>query len=800
MENQLKRPYKRLISFFLNWNILLIVFIGPIFLSAQNIDYKNPELPINERVNDLLKRMTVSEKIGQMTEPFGWNSWERKGKKIVLTETFKNQISDLNIGAYYGTFRADSWTEVTLEDGLYREEIAQTYNKLQKYNLEHSRLGIPLLFNEDTTHGMMSLGSTVFPVSLAVSSTWNTELAEKMYSVMAREVRATGANWVCSPNLDVVRDPRWGRIEETYGEDPFLCAEMGVASVKGFQGESVDSDHTVATTIKHFVQAIPEGGHNAGFINIGERELREVYLYPFKKAIDAGASSLMAAYADLNGIPCNKNHELLTDIIRNEWGFKGMVLSDAYSVSQLANYHMVSNDLKEASAHVVKAGLDMDMSGDAFQNGLQDAINEGLVTIEEIDQAVSRILKLKFELGLFEHPYVDESRIEEVFNIEEHKQLARTVARESMVLLKNDGNILPLSKNLKSIAVLGPNANNIMNQLGDYTSPQKREWVVSILDGIKQAVSSDTRIFHAKGCDIRNPSKEGFDEALEIANKSELIVAVIGGSSNRLYEPDFVNKNTGQAQIDLKTFNDMDCGEGFDRMDLGLSGVQKELIDTLKKTGKPLVVVLVNGRPLSIPDVVQKADAVLESWYSGAQGGHAVADILFGKYNPSGRLPVSVAHNVGQLPVFYGHRKKERKPYVEMESAPLFPFGFGMSYSTYSYSNMKLSSEAIKKSETVEVTVDIKNEGTMEGAEVVQLYIRDVRASVSRPNMALKGFKKINLKPNQTKTVTFTITPEDLSMYDINMEWVVEPGLFEIMIAHSSNDIRHKMNLEVIKD
>jgi beta-glucosidase len=778
--------------------VTAVLFCVCIPLYSNSPVYKDHRAPVDQRVSDLLGRMTTKEKIGQMIQFFGWKSWTRRGNDIVVSEELKSRLETYRVGAFYGTLRVDPWTEVTVETGLSPEESAATSNLIQKYNLDHSRLGIPLLMGEDVTHGMMSLGATVFPTSLALASTWNPDLALRMYQAIADEARSVGSTVVYTPNLDVVRDPRWGRIEETYGEDPFLCGVMGVACVRGYQGENLNTDHTMAATIKHFTHGLPEGGHNAAFVSMGERELREVYLYPFRKAVEAGAASVMAAYADVNGVPCNMNRHLLTDILRGEWGFRGFVVSDAYSVTELANRHGVAEDLTHAAALAVKAGLEMDMSGDAFQNGLQASLDRRLLTEQDLDRAAGRILRLKFQLGLFDRPFVDVSKASGRFNTPEKKTLAREVARQSMVLLKNNGRTLPLKKDLASIAVIGPNADNVMNQLGDYTAPQRKEWVVTVLDGIKQKVSAGTRVFYEKGCDIRNPSKAGFDQAVAAARKAEMIIAVVGGSSNRPYQSNSVNQQTGQAQVREKALDDMDCGEGFDRMDLGLSGVQADLIAALKAAGKPVVVVLVNGRPLSIPGVIEQADAVLEAWYCGSQGGHAVADILFGDCNPSGRLPVSVARSAGQLPVFYGHRGEHRKPYLEMDAEPLFPFGFGLSYTQFAYGNLTLSDSLIDKNQSLDAAVDVTNTGAVAGEEAVQLYLHDVVSSVSRPDQSLRGFRKVALAPGETRTVRMRLTPEDLSMFDSDMRWGVEPGAYEIRVGRSAADIQLKAMLEVI--
>ena len=776
---------------------VFLIFVR-IPLHSETPPYRNPKTPVDQRVSDLLSRMTVKEKIGQMIQFFGWKSWTRQGSQIVVSDELKRQLEKYAVGAFYGTLRVDPWTEVTLETGFTPEECAGTLNLIQKYNMDHSRLGIPLLMGEDVTHGMMSLGATVFPTSLAVAATWNPDLARRMYEAVADEARSAGSAVVYTPNLDVVRDPRWGRIEETFGEDPFLCAAMGVAAVRGYQGDGLNSDHTLAATVKHFTHGLPEGGHNAGTVHMGERELREVYLVPFQKAVAAGAASVMAAYADVNGVPCNMNRILLTDILRGEWGFDGFVVSDAYSVTELFNRHKVAADLTHAAALAVKAGLEMDMSGDAFQNGLQASLDRGLLTEQDIDRAVGRILKLKFQLGLFERPYADVSKVRGRFNTPEKKALAREVARQSMVLLKNDDRTLPLKKVLASIAVIGPNADNVMNQLGDYTAPQRRDWVVTVLDGIRQKVAPGTRVFYEKGCDIRDPSKAGFDRAVAAARNAEMIVAVVGGSSNRPYKPNSVNQQTGQARVREEALDDMDCGEGFDRMDLGLSGVQADLVSALKATGKPMVVVLVNGRPLSIPGVIEQADAVLEAWYCGAQGGHAVADILFGDCNPSGRLPVSVARSAGQLPVFYGHRGERRRPYLEMDAEPLLPFGFGLSYTQFEYRNLKLSSGRIRKDEPVDVALDVTNTGPVAGEEVVQVYVHDVVSSITRPDQCLRGFSRVALGPGEARTVRMHLSPEDFSGVGLDMRWDVEPGEFEIRVGRSAEDIQLKARMEVV--
>ncbi|AWP28781.1 beta-glucosidase [Paenibacillus glucanolyticus] len=752
--------------------------------------YQDSSKPIAERVEHLLGLMTTKEKVGQLVQPFGWKTYEVKEGRITLADSFKEQVKDGGVGSLYGTLRADPWTGVTLETGLSPREGAEAVNQIQRYAIENSRLGIPILIGEECSHGHMAIGGTVFPVPLSIGSTWNVELYRDMCRAVALETRSQGGAVTYSPVLDVVRDPRWGRTEECFGEDPYLISEYAVASVEGLQGESLDSPSSVAATLKHFVgYGSSEGGRNAGPVHMGTRELMEVDMLPFRKAVEAGAASIMPAYNEIDGVPCTVNTELLGDILRKEWGFDGMVITDCGAIDMLASGHDTAEDGMDAAVQALSAGIDMEMSGEMFGKYLQTAIEQNKLEASVLDEAVRRVLTLKFKLGLFESPYVEPQIAEEVIGSEQHVELARQLAAEGIVLLKNEGKALPLPKDGGVIAVIGPNADQGYNQLGDYTSPQPPASVVTVLDGVRAKLGDvPDHVLYAPGCRIKDDSREGFEFALACADQADTVVLVLGGSSARDFGEGTIDLRTGASKVTDDALSDMDCGEGIDRMTLQLSGVQLEMAQEIHKLGKRMIVVYINGRPIAEPWIDNHADAILEAWYPGQEGGHAIADILFGDVNPSGKLTLSIPKDVGQLPVYYNGKRSRGKRYLEEDSQPRYPFGYGLSYTEFSYSDIQLSSDVIGIGETAVVTVNVTNSGTREGSEVVQLYVSDVASKYTRPACELKGFRKISLKAGEKRKIEFTIGAEQLQYVGQDYKQVVEPGLFRIMVGRHVND------------
>ncbi|MEC0306296.1 glycoside hydrolase family 3 N-terminal domain-containing protein [Paenibacillus lautus] len=752
--------------------------------------YKDSSKPITERVEHLLGLMNLEEKVGQLIQPFGWKTYEVNEGRITLTDSFKEQVKNGGVGSLYGTLRADPWTGVTLETGLSPREGAEAVNHIQRYAIEQSRLGIPILIGEECSHGHMAIGGTVFPVPLSIGSTWNVDLYRDMCRAVALETRSQGGAVTYSPVLDVVRDPRWGRTEECFGEDPYLISEYAVASVEGLQGESLDRPSSVAATLKHFVgYGSSEGGRNAGPVHMGTRELMEVDMLPFKKAVEAGAASIMPAYNEIDGVPCTVNTELLDGILRKEWGFDGMVITDCGAIDMLASGHDTAEDGMDAAVQAIRAGIDMEMSGEMFGKHLLKAVESNKLEVSVLDEAVRRVLTLKFKLGLFENPYVDPQVAEEVIGSEQHVGLARQLAAEGIVLLKNEAKALPLSKEGGVIAVIGPNADQGYNQLGDYTSPQPPASVTTVLDGIRAKLGDEAkRVLYAPGCRIKDDSREGFELALACADQADTVVMVLGGSSARDFGEGTIDLRTGASKVTDDALSDMDCGEGIDRMTLQLSGVQLELAQEIHKLGKRMIVVYINGRPIAEPWIDEHADAILEAWYPGQEGGHAVADILFGDVNPSGKLTMSIPKHVGQLPVYYNGKRSRGKRYLEEDSQPRYPFGYGLSYTDFSYSDIQITPEVIGTDGTAVVSVNVTNSGDREGSEVVQLYVSDAASKYTRPARELKGFQKIFLQPGERCKVEFTVGPEQLQYIGQDYQQVVEPGLFRMMIGRHVND------------
>lgn len=776
--------------------ILIIAQIVCVLLFAQpsssSVSYKNPDLPVETRVTDLLSRMTLEEKVGQLLCPLGWEMYEINGTKVRPSDKFKQLVNERNAGMLWATYRADPWTKKTLENGLHPELAAKAGNALQKYIIENTRLGIPIFLAEEAPHGHMAIGTTVFPTGIGMAATWSPELLRETGQVIAKEIRSQGGHISYGPVLDLTRDPRWSRVEETFGEDPVLSGTLGAAMVTGLGGGDLSQEYATIATLKHFLAyAVPESGQNGNYASIGVRDLHQNFLPPFHQAIDAGALSVMTSYNSIDGVPCTSNYYLLTQLLRNEWNFRGFVVSDLYSIEGIYESHFVAPTKENAAVQAVTAGVDVDLGGDAYMN-LCHAVKSGQVDEAIIDTAVCRVLRMKFEMGLFEHPYVDPEMAARNVRCQENIKLARKIARASITLLENKNSILPLRKDINKIAVIGPNADNRYNMLGDYTAPQEDENVKTVLDGIV-AKLSPSRVEYVKGCAIRDTTTNEIEKAVEAARRAEVVIVVVGGSSARDFKTQY--KETGAAITDKKTVSDMECGEGFDRATLSLLGKQQELLTALKATGKPLVVVYIEGRPLDKLWASEYADALLTAYYPGQEGGNAIADVLFGDYNPAGRLPITVPRSIGQIPIYYNKKAPQNHDYVEMSASPLYAFGYGLSYTTFEYSNLKINQQTPYR---FDVSFDIQNTGKYDGEEVAQLYIRDEYASVVQPLKQLKRFKRFFLKQGEKRTITFSLTEEDLSIINQEMKRVVEPGNFQLMIGRASNDIKLS-NIIVVK-
>uniref|UniRef100_A0A7C3WQV9 Beta-glucosidase n=1 Tax=Dictyoglomus turgidum TaxID=513050 RepID=A0A7C3WQV9_9BACT len=740
------------------------------------------EKELSKKVKELIKKMTLEEKIAQLQAVFAKNLVDEKGE---FSEEKAQKYLKYGIGQI---------TRLAGDKGVEPEKAVILRNKIQRFLKEKTRLGIPAIIHEECLSGYLAKGATTFPQAIGMASTFEPDLVQKVTDVIRKQMKAIGVHQGLAPVLDIPRDPRWGRTEETFGEDPYLVSRMASSYVKGLQGE--DWKEGIIATIKHFTAyGISEGARNLGPAKIGERELREVFLFPFEVAVkEAQAGSLMNAYHEIDGIPCASSKFLLTKVLRWEWGFKGFVVSDYIAIRMLENFHRVAKDAKEAAVLALEAGIDIELPEiDCYGEPLIQAVKEGLISEEVIDTSVERVLRAKFLLGLFEEEEKDPKKVYETFDLPEHRELAREVARRSIVLIKNNG-ILPLPKDIKSIAVIGPNADNPRNLHGDYSytvhipsvsetlEGQKIEEVcavptVSILEGIKNKVSKTTEIHYAKGCNIVDGSDEDISKALEEAKKSEVIIAVMGEESG--------------------LFHRGISGEGNDRSELELPEIQRKLLKELKKLGKPIILVLVHGRPLALKWEDENMDAILTAWYPGEEGGNAVADVIFGDYNPSGKLPISFPAVTGQIPVYYNRKPSAFTDYVDATAKALYPFGHGLSYTNFEYSNLEIKPQIVNSLEPVEISFKIKNVGKLSGEEVVQLYIHDEIASLERPVKELKGFKKVYLNPGEEKTVKFILYPEQLAFYDEFMRFVVERGIFEVMIGSSSEDIKLKGNFQV---
>ena len=763
---------------------LIFCLIHSVLISQDIPGYKNPAWPVEARTQDLLARMTVEEKVGQLLCPMGWEMYKRNGKQVDYSAGFQQLIDSQHVGSFWAVYRADPWTKKTLLNGLNPELAAQAGNALQRYVREHTRLGIPLFLAEESPHGHMAIGATVFPTGIGLASTWNPDLMEQIGAAMAKEIRLQGAHLSYGPVMDLSREPRWSRVEESFGEDPVLTAAMGAASVRGAGGGRLSEPYSVVSTLKHFIAyGIPEGGHNGNPSVIGQRELHQHFLPPFEAAVKAGALSIMTAYNSIDGIPNTSNAYLYRELLKKNWGFRGFVVSDLFSINGLSGSHQVAANLEAAGAMALNAGVDVDLGASGFAR-LKNSLAEGRITTAVLDSAVARVLRLKFEMGLFENPYVDPAKARDGVRTTAHIQLARRAAVASVVLLENKNGMLPLSEDIRKIAVIGPNADNRYNQLGDYTAPQEESNIVTVYEGIR-AGFPQAAVNYVKGCAIRDAQGADIAAAVAAAREAEVAIVVVGGSSARDFRTEYIE--TGAAVRSETSVSDMESGEGFDRASLQLLGRQQELLEAVKATGKPMIVIYIQGRPLQMNWAAENADALLCAWYPGQEGGHAIADILSGRVSPSGRLPISVPRDEGQLPVYYNKKNPIGHDYVEMSQAPLYTFGYGLSYTTFEYAHLEIKRQDRYR---YELRCQVKNTGSLAGSEVVQLYLRDEVASVVQPVQQLKQFNKITLQPGESATLVFQLGFDDLSLIDQQLNRVVEPGSFKVRIGASAADIR----------
>lgn len=778
--------------------IMLVVLYTASFVGirAQVLPYQNPEMGIEERINDLVKRMTIEEKVNQMLK-LTLDRIKRDADGKVPQEALEKLFNGQSIGCL-----DPPRTDI--------EDIAVISEAADRYLRQNTRLGIPAIQVElSGMHGILARGATNFPQTIGQGSTWNPELIRKMAEVIAYEGYVIGCDQAFSPLFDIIRDPRYGRVEECFGEDPFLVAEMGKAFVTGMQGDPgitrkrIPVNHIIGTA-KHYVgYSAPIGGINIAPVEVGPRDFRDLHLYPFEKAVrEANVLSIMPSYNEVNGIPVHANEYLLRDVLRKEFGFKGYVFADYGAVSMLYNTHRITTGKAETALVALKAGVDQEGSNWAYSELIELAKKDKSVEAL-VDEAVGNILRVKFMAGLFDKPYSKPARLADICHTGASVKLAREIAEESIILLKNEKNILPLKiSQLKSIAVIGPNANQV--QYGDYSITKDNSSGVTILQGIKNIAGDRVKINYAKGCSLTDLSKSGFEEAVAAAGKSDVVILVIGGSSMSL-------TGTGWGELANEGAYPT-CGEGYDRSELTPPGVQSELIQAVCKTGKPVVLIMVHGRPYSIKWEKENIPGILEAWYPGEEGGNAVARVLFGEVAPSGRLTVSVPQSVGHVPVFYnykpsgrGHYHKPGTPenpgrdYVFSSTDPLWPFGFGLSYTNFEYSDLRIAGKELTEKDNIELTVKIRNTGKVTGKEVVQLYINDKISSVTTPVKVLKGFTKTEVKPGGSVTVYFRVPCKELGLWDKNMNYVVEPGEFEIMIGSSAEDIRLKDTINIVK-
>jgi beta-glucosidase len=745
--------------------------------------YKNPALSAARRVKDLLSRMTLAEKAAQMI-----CVWQKKSETLVNGDgSFDLRKAKAAFKKGHGLGQVGRPSDAG--KGKNAREMAELTNAIQKFFIENSRLGIPVMFHEECLHGHAGIGSTSFPQPIGLGATFNPELVESLYAMTAEEARVRGTHQALTPVVDVARDPRWGRVEETFGEDPFLVTQLGMASVRGFQGDARFQDKKrIIATLKHFAaHGQPESGTNCAPTNVSMRLLRETFLQPFKDAIQkANAISVMASYNEIDGVPSHASEWLLRDVLRKEWGFKGFIVSDYYAIWELGyrpdtHGHFVAKDKKESCALAVRAGVNIEFPEPDCYLHLVELVRQGVLRESQLDELVAPMLFWKFKMGLFDDPYVNPDEAERIVGSEKNRKLALQAARETITLLKNANNLVPLNPSkIKSIAVIGPNADREL--LGGYSGRPK--FYTSLLEGIRSKVGDRVQVPYCEGCkitvggswnqDLVTPShpeddRKQMQEAVKVAQQADVIVLAIGG-----------NEQTSREAWTLKHMGD--------RTRLDLIGRQQELVTAMLSTGKPVIVFLFNGSPLSIQYLNENVPVIFECWYLGQECGHAVADVLFGDFNPGGKLPITIPRSAGHLPAFYNYKPSARRGYLFDDVSPLYPFGFGLSYTTFAFKNVRLDRKKIRVGESTRLLVDVNNTGRRAGTEVVQMYVRDCVSSVTRPVRELKGFHKIWLRPGETRTVMLDLTPESLAFYDIHMKYVEEPGEFEIMAGNSSRD------------
>jgi beta-glucosidase len=756
--------------------VCVFTFLGVFTISSQEDSsyklYLDSSKSNVDRLNDLMSRMTLEDKVYQMNQFVGLDHM-RKAERDLSPEDLLNNDAQ---GFYKGVFSTDVM-KMTQEGkiGSFLHVLTAEEGNLLQELANKSRLKIPILIGIDAIHGnALYNGATVYPSPITLASTWSDKFLFDVGRQTALEMRATGSHWAFTPNIDVLRDPRWGRVGETFGEDPFMVGNLGASMINGFQLNDFTGTNKVIACAKHMIAGSePINGLNASPMDISLRTLKEVYLPPYKKAIDAGVYSIMAAHNELNGIPCHMNSWLMTDLFRGEWGFKGFYVSDWMDIERIETLHHVAHDLKEASYLAVNAGMDMHMHGVDFPEAVIALVKEGKLPISRVDEACSKILMAKFKLGIFENRFVDIEKIQDKIFTSEHRFTALETARKGIVLLKNS-NLLPLNKTKESkkILVTGPNANN-QSILGDWHAAQPEENVTTIYEGIKELGESKGYdvLFHDSEENIRKISNEDIQKTIEASKGADYVIVVVGDNSMRY------------------KWKDKTAGENMARAELNLAGKQLDLVRSLKETNDNVIVVYVNGKPISEPWIQVNIPSIIEAWEPGNLGGKAVAEVIFGDINPSGKLPLTIARSVGQLQMIYNHKPSQYfHKYAFEKNKPLYPFGYGLSYTKFSYSKPKLLNSTFDNNSIIKVQVEVSNVGDMDGDEVVQLYIRDKVSSVTRPVKELKGYKRINLKIGETKKVIFEITPESLAFYDIDMNYVVEAGSFNIMTGSSSQN------------
>jgi beta-glucosidase len=759
----------------------LLCFAGSSACGQETPPYQNPKLPVEQRVADLLSRMTLEEKVAQMQ-----GAWENKSFHKDPQTMFVDEKGNF-LPERAAVLMKDGLGQISRpSEGRGPREMAEFTNTVQKWMKEHTRLGIPVMFHDECLHGHVAIRGTSYPAAIGLASSWDPTLLQEVFRATAAEARARGAQQCLAPVLDLARDPRWGRTEETYGEDPYLVSRLGVAAIAGFQGvgPTIDKAHVLATA-KHFaVHGQPEGGTNVAPGNYSERVVREYFLKPFQAGVqEAHVGTVMASYNEIDGVPSHANKHLLKDVLRQEWGFDGALVSDYFGIAELIKIHHVAATPAEAARMALDAGVDIDLPFVAGYDTLPEQVKQGIVSEKDIDRAAGNILRAKFLTGLFDDPYVDPGAAEKITNSAEHQKLALQAAHEAITLLKNQNHLLPLDKaKYKKIAVIGPNAADV--HLGGYSNKPGRG--VSILQGVKDKVGGSAEVLYAEGCKITESlpdwdadkvvlgdatlNAKRIEDAVKVVKKADLIILALGDNEQTSREA-WAPEHPG------------------DRDSLELLGNQDDLARAMVATGKPVVVVLLHGRPNAVTYIAENVPAILDGWYLGQEGGTALAEVLFGDYNPGGRLPITVPRSVGQLPDYYYQKPSAKREFLGASTEPLFVFGWGLSYTTFKYENLRLAADHIGPSGTTKASVEVTNTGALRGDEVVQLYIRDEVSSVTRPVKELRGFRRVSLEPGEKKTMEFTLGPDELSFLNRDMHRVVEPGTFKIMAGGNSKEL-----------